>query len=550
MTNNQRFLRSHGEQHGLTRSRNLNYYFLYIILVATAVFLYSNFTIQYNLQSYGDNDEEESLFHLSFVSDVSSSSSSSSTSKPSSKTSSLSKTTMTTTSKNDIDIKEVRSDNDNEKYISYKLKQHHGFNNTFDIFYKCDLRERKVTSRAFTNAFDFQVEIDTSYNILYMGDSVALQFAQGLQEATGATYKNRKVLRYSWREHEGLHIAAPVRGGGAVAGWRISGMLKADQRNNDYQMPPTPGGGWMEIDWRNIRRSLAIMSPFSSSVEIESQRNDHLHSSQLRCEKAMETKRKIEFVGMKLPLNTMEDELRGCPEADFDVAIFQIPFGWLPKPSLNSISYEIIDETIQQLHYMFGAKIIIIQNVPVGNNLQNFHSEMIPINNIVKNYTDAFKYDLGGKGNATKDGIKAVLNMDMASFSISLFQENAASLGLIDSNIENSTTLINQLNGLLQNRTECCHYAFPQIIGFTCAQVVANMTKKCTRTIYSNDGHHWCQNKIGGRSNGVVACLIKCGHDYPSMKTELKLCEKQCNQKYMSLDKIAFPYYDGVLEDY
>jgi hypothetical protein len=479
----------------------------------------------------------------------------------------------------------------NKHHISYKVIRHLPFNNTFDIFYKCDQSKRKSTTQKFKlfNTFDFQIQMRTSYHILFMGDSVGIQLSQAFQEANGIKVDDERfVMRYSWRDHEGLHIAASRskdrmmngdgevsgfasvsgRGGGAVAGWRITGLLQERQRNNDYQMPPTPGGGWMEVDWRNIKRALHFITTKNQNNDTDVSKPSTTNAtkkiiipsspSPSTCAKSLQSLREITKIGMSLPPNTMYDELRGCPEKNFDVAIFQIPFSWFDKPAVNSMSYHGLNETINLLHTMFGAKIIIVMNVPVTNNLQDIESEMIPINNIVKNYTDTFTYTSSGhRGNSSESGeggynddnsIQAVLLMDMASFSMELFKENAAALDLIDLS-SSSASIQEQLNNQLQYRTECCHYAFPQIIGYTCAEVVQNMTKKCKRTRYSCDGQHWCMNEVGGRINGVMACLIKCGHDFPSMFEELKICEQQCNKKYMSLERVPIKK-NGYIDNY
>ncbi len=490
--------------------------------------------------------------------------------------------------------------NNHKHHISYKVIRNLPFNNTFDTFYKCDQNKRKSTSKKFNlfNTFDFQIQLTTSYHILFMGDSVAIQMSQAFQEASGIKVDDERfVLRYSWRDHEGLHIAAsPLknrmmnsdgefgnfagngdgRGGGVVAGWRITGLLQERQRNNDYQMPPTPGGGWMEIDWRNIKRALHFITPKNQNNDTDVAKSSVTNSTNhitttsssssspltpppSTCGKSLQSLRKITKVGMKLPPNTMYDELRGCPEKDFDVAIFQIPFSWFhPKPAINFMSYQGLNETIHLLHTMFGAKIIIIMNVPVTNNIQDIESEMIPINDIVKNYTDTFMYTSSGQtrnssesergGYNDDNSIQAVLLLDMASFSMELFKENAAALDLIDLS-SSSASIQEQLNNQLQYRTECCHYAYPQIIGFTCAEAVQNMTKKCRRTRYSCDGQHWCMNEVGGRINGVIICLIKCGHDFQKLFEELKICEHQCNKKYMSLERVPIKK-PGYIDNY
>lgn len=487
----------------------------------------------------------------------------------------------------------TQPNNHNHHHISYKVIRHLPFNNTFDTFYKCDQKKRKSTTQKFNlfHTFDFQIQLRTSYHTLFMGDSVALQLSQAFQEASRIKVDDERfVLRYSWRDHEGLHIAAsPLknddgefgsfagngggRGDGVVAGWRITGLLQEKQRNNDYQMPPTAGGGWMEIDWRNIKRALHFITSKNQNNDTDMSKpsftnsTNHITPSSASpltplpstCAKSLQSLRKITKVNMTLPPNTMYDELRGCPEKDFDVAIFQIPFSWFnPKPAINFMSYQGLNETIHLLHTMFGAKIIIIMNVPVTNNLQDIESELMPINYIVKNYTDTFMYTSSGHtGNSSEseragynddNSIQAVLLMDMASFSMELFKENAAALDLIDLS-SSSASIQEQLNDQLQYRTECCHYAYPQIIGFTCAEAVQNMTKKCRRTRYSCDGQHWCMNEVGGRINGVMACLIKCGHDFPSIFEELKICEHQCNKKYMSLERVPFKK-PGYIDNY
>ena len=79
-----------------------------------------------------------------------------------------------------------------------------------------------------------------------MGDSVGIQFSRGLKEATGAFGDDWSVLRYSWAWHEGIHVSAPVRGGGVVAGYRLLGMLR--EIGEDKPLPNVRGGGWNHTD--------------------------------------------------------------------------------------------------------------------------------------------------------------------------------------------------------------------------------------------------------------------------------------------------------------
>ncbi len=148
--------------------------------------------------------------------------------------------------------------------IIYKLNKNTNFEDKFDSGYKCVgdkyTGPRKETSPHFSKdgVMDFQTEMSTSLNILVVGDSVAMQFSQALQEASGAnsTDGSRRVLHYSWRKHEGVTLATGVNGGGAIGGFRITGLFSRKQRDNSFQLPPTPGGGWMTEHVELLRDGL------------------------------------------------------------------------------------------------------------------------------------------------------------------------------------------------------------------------------------------------------------------------------------------------------
>jgi len=441
------------------------------------------------------------------------------------------------------------SSSSNEKIpISYKVIQHLEFLNTFDLFYKCnEISERSDTAPIFKEPtlLDFHVQITTSLKILYLGDSVAMQFSQALQEATGAKNDARKVLRYSWRDHEGLHIASPVRGGGAVAGWRITGMLKQSQMNNYFQMPQTPGGGWMEIDLRKIKRSLALLDPSTTSTSKS--------TSSASCLEALKTLRVVDPV---VENSNSTPESMECEEKDFDVVVHPFPFGWMVKPAINHFTYEAIDEAVQLSYKLFGAKTVILHTVPIQNNVIDMVTELDAINSVIYNYTNSYRHRNGeNNDNDTTNNnqqVQNVLIMDLAALSFELFTHNAEYLRLI--NMERimlrmkykNKTMSSQLNHLLNRRTECCHKEYGQIIAHACAHNIPNMTKKCTRTRYTVDGMHWCMNMVGGRIHGALACLIRCTYTSSSSSNiksnfeELKQCEKRCNAQYMSFKPIPF----------
>ena len=90
--------------------------------------------------------------------------------------------------------------------------------------------------------FDFSTLIDTNLNILYVGDSVGMQFSQILQEATHPI--NRETIRYSYGNvHENTHIAL-TPSGGTVAGTRVTGLMTNKSRDRARWLPNKGGGGW------------------------------------------------------------------------------------------------------------------------------------------------------------------------------------------------------------------------------------------------------------------------------------------------------------------
>lgn len=420
-------------------------------------------------------------------------------------------------------------DKGEEPRTEYELVHNLAFENTFD-YYKCDEIERESTSSIFTqlNKLDFQAKISTPLKVLIMGDSVGIQYSQALQEATDAHHSDRKVLRYSWGEHEGIHIASPVRGGGAIAGWRITGMLREEQIDNHKQMPNSGGGGWMKGDVKIIKRALATMSKQQNSSDIS------LSSESLQpslCEVPEATAKRVTVVE---PAADGQDDKNECLEEDFDIVIHQFPFGWLEKPTTESITYEKIHEAVQLSHKYFGAKTVILQTIPVQNNVIDMITELEAVNNAIFNYSNSYEYV------DNKISVQNVLVMDVAKFSYELFAHNAAALGMItnrtdtiDQSLKNNS-IAHLLNPLLENRTKCCNDKFPQIIGFTCAEKSFN-TDDCVKTRYSRDGMHWCMDEVGGRINGGFACLLKCIEQESNVSEQLRECEKQCNDQFMSL---------------
>lgn len=189
--------------------------------------------------------------------------------------------------------------------ISYSLEPQNETNrykNTFNPYYQCKPESRRPLPFPMEKLLNVTTTISTDLKILFMGDSVGIQFFQGFEEAAGASYGHRQVLRYSWGRHEGLTLSAPVRGGGHVAGWRITGMLTKEGENRS--LPNNPGGGW-------VREDVAALLNHSSSIALLN--------------------------------NSGENQAIGF----LDSMVFRIPHGWL---ALDKITDDSFQQTIDLAH--------------------------------------------------------------------------------------------------------------------------------------------------------------------------------------------------------
>lgn len=393
--------------------------------------------------------------------------------------------------------------------ISYKLIRGYQRNNTFDPYYICKADKyfgpRAAISQVFLQkgVLDFDTQLTTSLKIIVLGDSVGIQFSQALQEAAGAQMQNRHVIKYSWRNHEGVHLAQPVRGGGAVAGYRITGMFTYKQKDNHFQLAPVPGGGWMQehvnlLTDAMMRGDDGISSGVSNST-------------------------------------------------DFDVMIMQFPYGWLERPKEQLFTHEILLEAIQTSHRVFGTQTVILQTVPVQNNVENLHRELLTVNNAIANFVHSYVPPRDGSG------VQCILLMDLAFLSLNLFVHNAVGLKMVPASAldvlqkpisfrEKERELVTYLNSTLDKRLNCCHPEYKEIVAFSCAEPVPdpNRTKYCQRNIYTNDGMHWCMNSTSGRMHGAIGCLLRCRYEYEYQGQALRDCEQKCNGIYMTLQPIDF----------
>jgi len=356
--------------------------------------------------------------------------------------------------------------------ISYKLIRGLPYNSTFDPFYACKADGYTGARAAVAPAFskkgvvDFNVQLSTSLKILIVGDSVGIQFSQALQEAAGANTADRHVVKYAWRDHEGVHLASPVSGGGAVAGFRITGLFRYSQKDNHFQLAPISGGGWMQQHVDMLKEAVVNSTATAAG----------------------ETKTKPAKGGAG-----------AAEQGNFDVVIHQFPYGWLERPPEIHFTQEALFDAVNTSHHVFGAKTVILQTVPLQNNVFDMKQELINVNNAIFDFSNNYIPPSDGSG------VQTVMVMDIAWFSFNLFAHNAAGLKMIPSSHLKilkqrdqkhsyhgaMLKLVDILNPVLDKRMGT-NKLYRRIVGHSCAEVVGNSTKDCKGNIYSNDGMHWC----------------------------------------------------------
>jgi hypothetical protein len=358
--------------------------------------------------------------------------------------------------------------------------------------------------------------IQTNLNIVFVGDSVGIQLSQALQEATSVPHSRRKVLHYSWREHEGVHFGT-TSDGGSVAGFRITGMFTEKQKDNLFQLPPTPGGGW---------------------------KTEH-----------------IQLLNDALKNDTKKHKTH------WDVGVIQWPYGWLrfkkeekrpPEKQIDAVAIrEAIDTTFQE----FGVETVVLLTIPIQNNVFDIKNEIMVIRKSIYDFIEAYMREPDRK-------VKNVVVMDISFLTMALFLHNSIHLGLLPKDADNSNIMMsinndmtfqeytNQMNKLaevvnplMKERMNCCHVDYKQIIGYSCGKRANSSTKRCKRNFYSHDGMHFCMHMIGGRIHAAFACLLQCiyGNHYSenNQREKLRICEFKCNNRFMRFTPIQ---WDGRFE--
>jgi hypothetical protein len=381
--------------------------------------------------------------------------------------------------------------------ISYTLhpKYLHPYKNTFNQWYRCPIveggpkiRARRGLPAEMNNTMgvlDFTTRVTTDLKILFMGDSVSIQTSQGFEEAAGALHTHRAVIRYSWGNHEGLTVSAPVRGGGVVAGWRLTGLLS--RRGENKRLPNSGGGGWVRTDVHNLTGHTYNATTNDQSEE-ESEESKAVGS--------------------------------------FNAMVIRIPHGWM---TLDQISEKALNETVHLAHELFNVTSIVFVSLPFVNNVNTMEDLRLlnETNTLIRNFVRKWEKS----GDAGSSGVEHLLLLEFGDFVDSLMEWNARLMGF-DTSVANYT-----IEALERGK---------QSIAQVCSTRVKVGSSTCELNSISLDGMHWCMETIGGRVFAGTSCLLACafnketrdGSTTSPPTTAIRQCEQRCNDDFMSLKSV------------
>lgn len=214
-----------------------------------------------------------------------------------------------------------------------------------------------------------------------------------------------------------------------------------------------------------------------------------------------------------------------------------------------------LNETIRVSFDLFDAETVVLQTIPIMNNLNKL-SDVQALNKYIWQLAQEFNKLNEKKTSFFHDGTtkrKRILVMDLYAFNIHLFLQNSMQVGLISTDfgatIEKNLSIASNyeefidrsmaLDFLMTNTTKKCFdpkKRLCQKVGHACLDL--NCTKSSAIT---SDGMHYCSSILGGRINAALACLLKCRYSSNGSDVDfLEKCMFQCNKKILSIEPIQW----------
>jgi hypothetical protein len=382
---------------------------------------------------------------------------------------------------------------------------------------------------------DFTTLLSTDLKILVMGDSVAMQISQTLEEMLGGTNpeNHRKVYRYTLGEREGLHVSAPIRGGGVIAGWRLLGMLLKENLNAKM---PIEGPGWKMEDVHKILQHTYNTTSIKSMGDFNYTYTNGGQQQQRRVETATQV-----MIG------------------SFDVLLFHIPIGWIRD--YNSINNITLMETVLLAGELFGVETVVFNVPSFTNNIltaQHLQSLRAAQNRVVQFAKDFEQNQAMNTTTATTTTtVRRVLTLRMDRLMDQTMEWNARLMGMIPSEttamVETTATTLAAATSAISATSEDDEIdwrlvavetlnpnrKFIHHVAQTCSALPSTKTPKmrktCTPNYFSRDGMHICMETMGGRIFAGLGCVLGCVYNTNDEdENDVALLRDECRQQSSS----------------
>eukprot|EP00571_Detonula_confervacea_P001713 CAMPEP_0172331712 /NCGR_PEP_ID=MMETSP1058-20130122/62066_1 /TAXON_ID=83371 /ORGANISM="Detonula confervacea, Strain CCMP 353" /LENGTH=554 /DNA_ID=CAMNT_0013048981 /DNA_START=388 /DNA_END=2049 /DNA_ORIENTATION=- len=387
------------------------------------------------------------------------------------------------------------------------------------VGYKCADKADLPPSLSKRTILNFTTTIATDLKLLFLGDSIAEQFAQAFDAAVLGNGFERNRLAQTYTNgpnninvHNCLTIAAPIRGGGVSAFWRVVTLMSMSTRTPFYVC---------EHRWKTWNEKQA-------HVFVNHRYVDH-----------------VKEVRPANELNTTtlgESNLQGDYSVGaFDAIVLRVPHGWL---KIKQITKERIVEAINLANELVGAQTVIISTLPLNNNVltPSDWDGISKINHMIR--------DIARSWEATQPGkVRWLLVQEFGNFTNQILRMNAEQLLMTNSSTPDFSQEGWELKDadFLLKRLSSETFWFPSICMVCAERTYAHINEKknevqdCIRSKISRDGAHWCTETLGPRYSASVACLLGCVYNgnEPSINAQdvemVRQCEKKCNDQFMSI---------------
>lgn len=345
---------------------------------------------------------------------------------------------------------------------------------------------------------DFTTSISTNLNVLVLGDSLGTQFHNMLVTGMGFDPSHDKNILSSFPSLTGeLHVSLSVTNSSKIktnnrlAGWRIYGMLVADNENGDLpEMYFTRGFGW-------TREQAA--------------------------------------------------KLRGETNETYDTMLLRIPHGHL---KIDEITIQDIVETLSFSQELMGVRTVIIATLPLINNiLPELVNSWEAKNEELRNWVDQYEAgSIPGIDAVVYIDFARIMNEMVLENARMLYRgsknkniSESANHNVTNMNVayETNNTDVDSISRL--ERLSCEKIPWRWNDGIL-AQMCSSLPKPpgkclCPGNSISHDGMHFCPHTFASRFLAGIGCLWKCIYSSSSHKTKIKLrkCQDRCNDKFMTL---------------